>query len=506
MSRSRTQSSSETHRHSNDRLEVKHPTEGHWAINSPIGVGRLGFLPFAVSERDAFALQAILRGLEEGEAGCGGPAARGSREGSRSSLAGDLRLASRFSQRHGILVIVFPETAPSRKVFEQLGLGDCLFIGVDELRRKIDQDPALRTPVHHSAEDSWRADAGSRTLAGPTIGTRASGASHSTESAWQPGVDEHERLELRQQIAALQTRPGSEALQLQNLEYELEKVRGSLGWFVLERAARVRNWLVPTGSRLHSLRRLGTKFLKAWIEHGGRVAFLKARRKLVMVQTRRRLARFRLLTQGGGDRLARKEIAAHTATVDVVICVHNALEDVRLCLQSVKEWSNDPCLIILVDDGSDLETAEFLRDFVRREGARLIRNDVARGYTFAANQGLRCSTAELVVLLNSDTIVTPGWLDRLVACAQSDSRIGLVGPLSNAASWQSIPDLTDPDGDWAENTLPPGLPPHEMGRLVGLFSGRIYPRLPFLNGFCLMVRRQVLDQVGLFDEATFGQG
>ncbi len=45
-----------------------------------------------------------------------------------------------------------------------------------------------------------------------------------------------------------------------------------------------------------------------------------------------------------------------------------------------------------------------------------------------------------------------------------------------------------------------------MARLVARYSGRIYPRLPFLNGFCLMIRRADLDQVGLFDEAAFGQG
>ena len=111
-----------------------------------------------------------------------------------------------------------------------------------------------------------------------------------------------------------------------------------------------------------------------------------------------------------------------------------------------------------------------------------------------------------MVLLNSDTIVSPEWIERLIACAESDPRIGLVGPLSNTASWQSIPELASRAGDWAENPLEEGFGPVEMARLVARYADRLYPRLPLLNGFCLMIRRAVLDQVGLFDEANFGQG
>jgi GT2 family glycosyltransferase/glycosyltransferase involved in cell wall biosynthesis len=510
MSRSLAQSPSEFHRHPSDRTAITDSAEQSWEGSAPFGEGRLSFLPFAVSERDAFELQAILRGLDESGAASAQAGAGSTRDAAPSSLVSDLRLAARFAERQGILVVVFPQTPRVRDTFEQLGLGGCLFIDVDELGRRIEQVPALQHPIKAAGEETWRLDVGSNTVIRPSGGMRPSAPPGFVALAWQPRDDEHDRLELRQRLVALEKRLGSQALLLENTQHELEKVRGSLGWFVLDRAAQARDWLMPRGSRRHSVWRLATKFVKAWIEQGGRAAFLKAvvkvRRKLAVARARKQLARFRLLTQFAGELPVRREIAAHTATVDVVICIHNALEDVRLCLDSVKRWSNDPVSMIFVDDGSGPETAEFVRGFAQEQGAHLIRNDAARGYTFAANQGLRHSTADFVVLLNSDTIVTPGWLDRLVACAQSDPRIGLVGPLSNTASWQSIPELTGPDGDWAENALPANLPPHEMGRLVGVFSGRIYPRLPFLNGFCLMVRRQVLDQVGLFDEATYGQG
>ncbi len=194
------------------------------------------------------------------------------------------------------------------------------------------------------------------------------------------------------------------------------------------------------------------------------------------------------------------------STVDVVVCVHDALEDVRECLASVLSRSTPPYRLIVVDDGSGPGTRDFLAAFAGENGASLLRNETAAGYTLAANQGLRASRADHVVLLNSDTVVTEGWLDRMAACAESSDRIGLVGPLSNCASWQSVPDVANDRGDWATNPLPEGATPDTMAGLLAEDAGPAYPRLPVLNGFCLLIRRRVLDAVGLFDEETFGRG
>jgi len=135
-----------------------------------------------------------------------------------------------------------------------------------------------------------------------------------------------------------------------------------------------------------------------------------------------------------------------------------------------------------------------------------LRNEDAKGYAKAANQGLNHSKADYVVLLNSDTIVSPQWLDRLVQCAEEDFQVGLVGPLSNTASWQSIPEQFDESGDWAKNPLPEGLAAADYGKMVAYYSGRVYPRIPFLNGFCLLTKRQVIGQIGYFDDQTFADG
>src|SRR5690606_23685840 len=123
-----------------------------------------------------------------------------------------------------------------------------------------------------------------------------------------------------------------------------------------------------------------------------------------------------------------------------------------------------------------------------------IRNEgPEHGYCRAANLGLRASTGAYVVLLNSDTIVSPDWLDRIVACGESDEQIGIIGPLSNAATHQSVPDV-ERNGGWAVNELPSWLSPESLGRLLRGRPSNSHPRVPFVNGFCYTIKREVLER------------
>lgn len=204
----------------------------------------------------------------------------------------------------------------------------------------------------------------------------------------------------------------------------------------------------------------------------------------------------------------RQSIQKHVAQVDIVICVHNALGDVSRCLESVIEFTSAPFKIIIVDDGSAVETKEYLDAFVLNHkgiDVSLLRNEHAKGYTFAANQGMRTANSDYVVLLNSDTIVSPEWLDRMIACATSNHKIGIVGPLSNTASWQSIPEV-ESNGDWADNLLPEGISIKRMAELVASNSVNLRPLMSFLNGFCLLIKRDLINEVGFFDEVNFAEG
>jgi GT2 family glycosyltransferase/glycosyltransferase involved in cell wall biosynthesis len=195
----------------------------------------------------------------------------------------------------------------------------------------------------------------------------------------------------------------------------------------------------------------------------------------------------------------------HAESVDLVICAHNAYEDVQRCLNSVITRTSLPYRLIIVDDGSHEKTRDYLANFAETQGAHLIRHENARGYTLAANAGLQACTGEFCVLLNSDTEVSTGWIDRLLDYMRRDPEVGIVGPLSNTASWQSIPELSE-NGDWAQNELPQELDVEAMARIVSDGAHRRGIPLGFINGFCLLLRRRMLEAIGLFDGLNFGTG
>ena len=209
----------------------------------------------------------------------------------------------------------------------------------------------------------------------------------------------------------------------------------------------------------------------------------------------------RALAHGDSDQ------GAGIPTVDVVVCVHNAFEHVRECLWSVLAKTDRRFRLIVVNDGSDAPTTAFLAELAAALPALTLihRVDPPHGYTIAANLGLRASTSDYLVLLNSDTVVTYGWLDRIVEHGERHPEVGILGPLSNAATHQSVPERRH-DGQWATNPLPDWLTPDGMALVLDRAAPRTDTRLPFINGFCFVVKRAVVDAVGEFDEERFAGG
>ena len=198
-----------------------------------------------------------------------------------------------------------------------------------------------------------------------------------------------------------------------------------------------------------------------------------------------------------------------TRTVDIIVCVHNALDDVRCCLESISKTRNASLhKLIIVDDGSGNPTEKYLNHFSDvMPYCELYRNDVAQGYSKAANRGLAASTGELMILLNSDTIATHDWVEKLSDAVFSTPGAGIVGPLSNAASYQSIPEYRGSGGQTAINRLASDLTPEDMNLYCERWTrAHILPRVPLIHGFCFCITRQVIDQIGYFDETNFPKG
>jgi glycosyltransferase involved in cell wall biosynthesis len=202
---------------------------------------------------------------------------------------------------------------------------------------------------------------------------------------------------------------------------------------------------------------------------------------------------------------ARADIAQ---TVDIIVPVFNALDDAKKCLDSLLLYRDGiDVRVIVVNDGSDETTTKWLREYCLTSTIIfLVEHDRNYGYTTAINTGLKESRASYVITQNSDTIVTNGWLKGLIRCINSAPDIGIVGPLSNAASWQNVPVLYNSDGTFKINKLPIGVTEHDMAKIVAKTSRHSYPRLPFVNGFCFMIKRSVIDAIGYMDVENFPVG
>jgi len=201
-------------------------------------------------------------------------------------------------------------------------------------------------------------------------------------------------------------------------------------------------------------------------------------------------------------------IKKYNIKIDIIICVHNAIDDVKKCISSIISNRTGSENIIIVDDNSDAETRDYLINVSTKENFTLKRNDVALGYTKAANVGLALSSADFVILLNSDTIVTYGWAHKMANAVFSLSKGGIVGPLSNAGGAQSVPNhIIGKAFEPAINVLHDGVTPAYMNQLAENFSqGETFPIVPMVHGFCFGITRNLINEIGLLDEEAFPKG
>lgn len=184
------------------------------------------------------------------------------------------------------------------------------------------------------------------------------------------------------------------------------------------------------------------------------------------------------------------------SVLSIVIVSFNARADLVNCLLSLKRAppTRDGHEIIVVDNASTDGSAEAAE---RIPGVRVIRMGRNEGFAAANNAGIRESRGDLLLLLNSDTLVPPGALDRLV------ERLSAAGPAAIAG-----PRLVDGEGR----------PELSFGRMISplnefLQKHRTAPWIEaetareqfvdWVSGACLLVRRADAEAAGLLDERFF---
>jgi GT2 family glycosyltransferase len=191
-----------------------------------------------------------------------------------------------------------------------------------------------------------------------------------------------------------------------------------------------------------------------------------------------------------------------SATVDVVVPVYRGMAETRACIESVlASRAGDAFDVVVIDDRSpEPEMAPWLARLAADARITLVTHAANLGFVASVNEGMALHPDRDVVLLNSDTEVAPGWLDRLRACARRERAIGTATPFSNNATLCSYPRTL------AANALPPG---ESTASLDAAFAaanqGRSADILTAV-GFCMYITRRCLDRVGPFDYERYGAG
>ncbi len=195
----------------------------------------------------------------------------------------------------------------------------------------------------------------------------------------------------------------------------------------------------------------------------------------------------------------------NTSEVVIAVPVFNGREATQRCLEGLvaAQVVAKHRVLIINDASTDLSVAPMLNECSRSQRSRAFEvrhNAVNRGFTWNVNQAIRSLRGdEHLLLLNSDTIVTDGWLDEILDTARTERKIGTVTPFSNNATICSFPDFSR---EWPMPST------RELQQLAKTLAAHRTPAidLPTGVGFCMLITRECLNRVGAFDLENFPRG
>ncbi|MCL4533651.1 MAG: glycosyltransferase [Bacteroidetes bacterium] len=179
----------------------------------------------------------------------------------------------------------------------------------------------------------------------------------------------------------------------------------------------------------------------------------------------------------------------------IVILCRNQAEYTARCVRSIVQHTAEPYELVFVDNASRDETPEVL-SMLRGElpNVRVIANRENAGFAGGNNQGLAAARGDVVVLLNNDVVVTPGWLGRLLRPLELHGGLGIVGPRSNfVVGAQLVADVPYADDAGLDKFAAEWAAAHagEVGETA------------IVKGFCMAIRRPLIERIGGLDPQFF---
>jgi len=190
--------------------------------------------------------------------------------------------------------------------------------------------------------------------------------------------------------------------------------------------------------------------------------------------------------------------------ISIIIVTYNNLDYTKLCIESVFSNTYYPNYeVIIVDNASVDDTPEYFGNLLKTTNRlKIIKNLENKGFAAANNQGAAISDGEYLVFLNNDTYVTPGWLNGLYKHIINNPKIGLLGPVTNNTSNEARIEVP------YANLRPSDLSVKEVLKFSQLYTienkGQIFD-IRMLALFCVIIRKELFEQVGGLDE-RFGIG
>jgi GT2 family glycosyltransferase len=180
--------------------------------------------------------------------------------------------------------------------------------------------------------------------------------------------------------------------------------------------------------------------------------------------------------------------------VSIVIVNTNELRHLERCLPALFRQEYPEFEVLLVDNAS----TDGSRQWVEREfpQVRIVRNAQNLGYAGANNVGFEEARGEVIAVLNPDTAVSPEWLTELVAAIEADPAVGLATPKIVQMDRPNVINACGNDVTFTGLTFCRGLDePADSYPLAD--------RVPAVSGAAFVIRREVLDLIGPFDESFF---
>lgn len=172
----------------------------------------------------------------------------------------------------------------------------------------------------------------------------------------------------------------------------------------------------------------------------------------------------------------------------IILVTYNQLNYTQICIESIRKFTKEGTYeIIVVDNASSDDTLKWLN---KQQDIKVIANEKNKGFPVACNQAINVAIGENILLLNNDTIVTPKWLKNLNDALYSEKDIAVVGAISNSCSnnqqimvnYYNIAEMIN------------------FAETLNNNNENIIEYRPRLIGFCYMIKKDVLEQVGLLDE------